>query len=293
MKKQMLGQFETSELIYGSWRINESNLTTDELITFLEKLFELDINTIDTAEIYGGSYHRAEEILGNAFKLKPDLRKKFVIITKTGIVAGNGLTPHYDNTFDYIVNSVEKSLEALCINKIDILLLHRPDILCDFEEIYRTFKYLLDNNKVAEFGVSNYSPIQFSSLYKFLNKRGINLVTNQIELNNFSSEHYDNDNTFFLKGEEISPMIWSPMGGGKLFEDNNISKGIEKIADKYNTSKENIVISFLHNQGLNPCTILGSHKIQRYEDAIDALELQITPEEKYKMIKLFTKKDIR
>ncbi|MGL5020997.1 MAG: aldo/keto reductase, partial [Mycoplasmatales bacterium] len=165
--------------------------------------------------------------------------------------------------------------------------------LNDFEEIYRAFKYLLDNNKVAEFGVSNYTPIQFFSLNKFLNKRGIYLVTNQIELNNFSSEHYDNDNIFFLKGEEINPMIWSPMGGGQLFEDNEISKGIEKIADKYNTSKENIVISFLHNQGLNPCTILGSHKIQRYEDAIDALELQITQEEKYKMIKFFTKKDIR
>jgi predicted oxidoreductase len=88
-------------------------------------------------------------------------------------------------------------------------------------------------------------------------------------------------------------MIWSPMAGGLAFEDNEIANGLAVIADEYNTSVEDLIIAYLHNQGLNPCTILGSHKIQRYEDALDGVEMKISSVDKYKMLKLLTKRDVR
>jgi len=294
MKLQKLGRYEISEIVYGSWRVVESDLSTDELVVFLRKLIELGINTIDTADIYGGKYHAAELKIGEAFKLDPSLKENFRIITKTGIVAvERSKLPYYENQFDYIVESVKDSISSLNVDKIDILLLHRPDLFADFNEIYRSFKYLKDNHLVVEFGVSNYTPLEFDALSMYLSKRGINLVTNQIEINNFTEEHYENDNVFYLKGHEISPMIWSPMAGGLAFADNEIANGLEVIADEYNTSVEDLIIAYLHNQGLNPCTILGSHKIQRYEDALDGVGMKISSVDKYRMLKLLTKRDVR
>jgi len=294
MKKIQVGNLEMSEIIYGMWRISDSNLSKHEIISLLEEMLAMGINTIDTAEIYGNDYNDAEMKLGEVFKERPDLIEKFIIVTKNGIVARDrAATPHYDNSFNYVVNGARKSIEAMNIKKIDLLLLHRPDVFSDFSEIAKAMLYLKEQKLVENFGVSNYTPLQFDSLRKFLNKRNISLVTNQIELNTFNSEHYDNDNVFYLKGEEISPMIWSPMAGGELFNDNNTNKIVSKIADKYDCTVDEVAIAFLHNQGLNPVTILGSNKIDRYKKAINALGLKLTFEEMYEIMKCMIGRDVK
>ena len=294
MKKIKIGNLEMSEIIYGMWRISEANLETTELISLLEEMLELGINTIDTAEIYGADYNDAESKLGAAFKERPDLIEKFIIVTKNGIVARDrAKTPHYDNSFDYVINGARKSIETMNIKKIDLLLLHRPDVFSDFDEIARAMQFLKEQNLVDNFGVSNYTPIQFDALNKFLKKRNLSIVTNQIEINTFNEEHYENDNVYYLKGEEISPMIWSPMGGGELFKENNTNKVVSKIAEKYNATVDEIAIAFLHNQGLNPVTILGSNKVDRYKKAINALNIKITYEEMYEIMKCMIGRDIK
>lgn len=292
MKNRKLGSYTVSEIIYGMWRVISVGITTDELIEFLENLKNLGVTAIDTAAIYGVAYHKAEEALGKAILKKPEIKDDFVIISKCGIEVRNE-TPHYDNTKDYIIKQVTESLEAMHIDQLDILLLHRPDIFMDFDEVYQAFKYLQEKKLVVEFGVSNYTPIQFKSLNTYLSKRGIKLVTNQIEVNNFCIEHYENDNVFYLKGEEITPMIWSPLGGGKLFEDNEIANGMKVIAKKYDVTVSEVAISYLANQGLNPVILLGSHEIKHFETALKGIELELTREDMYFIFKLLTKVNVR
>lgn len=293
MKKINLGQFSISEITYGMWRVANSKNKGGSLYEFLLKLKELDINAIDTAAIYGESYHESEIILGEVFEEYPKLRDDFVIITKCGIEANRVETKHYDTTSEYILREVATSLESLNITSIDVLLLHRPDLFIDFAEVYKAFKVLKDNGLVHEFGVSNFTPTQFRALQKYLSKRGINLVTNQIEVNPYTTEHFDNDNVFFLKGEEISPMIWSPMAGGKLFEINDIAMSISDVAKKYDATISQIAISYISSQGLNPTIILGSQKIKRYEDAIAGLEIKLTREEMYYILQQLTGSDVK
>ena len=84
MKKIRIAEnLEFSQIIHGLWRLSEWNMSSEQLLTFIEECIELGITTFDHADIYGG--YTCEEIFGNALTLKPELREKIQIVTKCGI----------------------------------------------------------------------------------------------------------------------------------------------------------------------------------------------------------------
>lgn len=288
-----------TKIAYGIWRLN--NITSMEIYHNLVEMKKLGIDIIDTADIYHDfekdSYGQSERMIGQALSIDPNLKKHFKVITKCGIVAGKTTPdlPYYNNTFSHIVQSVYNSLINLQVEQIDTLLLHRPDLFSNFNDIYLAFRYLKEKNLVKNFGVSNYTPIQFEALNKYLQKRDLSLVTNQIEMNNFTTEHLDNENIFYLKGSEITPMIWSPMAGGKVFtEDNQLTRDLKLIADLHKTTLSSLVIACLNHQGFEDLVIiLGSHKMKNYHDAIAGLKISLEPKTVYQILKLLTKENVK
>ena len=75
---------EFSRVVLGFWRLLDWNLSTDELIRYLEECLDLGITTMDHADIYGD--YTVEEKFGEAMKKRPDLRDEMQIISKCGIV---------------------------------------------------------------------------------------------------------------------------------------------------------------------------------------------------------------
>ena len=120
---------------------------------------------------------------------------------------------HYDFSETEIRRSIDRSLEKLGIDHADVILLHRPDYLMDPEETAGALDALIAEGKTRHVGVSNFSP----SRYRLLaSKLKAPIVTNQVE---FSPIHLDpiSDGTFdtaLIEGHV--PMIWSPIGGGRL-----------------------------------------------------------------------------
>ncbi len=282
-------------LAFGVWRIND--ITSDDVYNMLVELKKLGINVIDTADIYHlEQYGDSERLIGDALAKDEELRNYFKVVTKCGIKAGAASPelPHYDFSYDHIIKSAIASKDNLGVESIDILLLHRPDLFADFGEIADAFEYLRNEGIVKHFGVSNFTPTQFESLNRYLLKRKIRLITNQIEMNTFTTEHIDNDNIFYLKGAEVNPMIWSPLAGGRLFtEGNDVNGVLTELAEKYNTTIGNIAIAFLNNQGLDPIIILGSMKIERYKEALEGMEIKLERIDMYKIMKALTGKDVK
>ena len=170
---------EFSRVVLGFWRLLDWNLSTDELIRYLEECLDLGITTMDHADIYGD--YTVEEKFGEAMKKRPDLRDKMQIISKCGIVykSETARVKYYNYGTDYIIGQVEKSLKYMGIDHLDTLLLHRPSPFMDPEEISRAFETLLKEGKVRTFGVSNFLPDEFRLLKSYLT---VPLITNQIEL---------------------------------------------------------------------------------------------------------------
>src|SRR5205085_3772351 len=131
------------------------------------------------ADIYGG--YGVEGLFGEALRRQPALRERMQLVSKCGIKLVSPQRPlhtvqHYDTSAAHIIASAEESLRQLHTDRLDLLLIHRPDPLMDFDEIAEAFSALKKSGKVLHFGVSNFSRHQFESL-----NRRIALATNQVE----------------------------------------------------------------------------------------------------------------
>src|SRR5690606_38986779 len=100
-------------------------------------------------------------------------------------------------------------------DRIDLLLIHRPNPLLDPEQVADAFESLKQSGKVLHFGVSNFSPAQFDMLQSYLS---FPLVTNQIEISITRHESLFDGNLDFLMKERVCPIAWSPLGGGNLIK---------------------------------------------------------------------------
>ena len=178
------------------------------------------MTTFDHADIYGG--YTVEQLFGEALALAPALRAKLQLVTKCGICLTTPNRPahrvkHYDTSFEHIVSSVENSLQMLHSERIELLLIHRPDALMDADVVAAAFTHLQLQGKVQHFGVSNFSPAQFDLLAS-----RFPLVTNQIELHPLHLAPLHDGSLDQCQQRRLQPMIWSPLAGGRLITGDDV-----------------------------------------------------------------------
>ena len=162
---------KVSRVALGCMRI--ANKSVEEVEELVKTALDEGINFFDHADIYGGG--KSEEIFGQVLSRNPELRKQMVIQTKCAIIPGK----RYDFSKEHIINSVYASLERLQTDYVEILLLHRPDALCDPKEVAEAFDELYESGKVKYFGVSNHTPFQIELLQKYTKHP---IIINQLQL---------------------------------------------------------------------------------------------------------------
>jgi len=258
---------EFSRIVTGVWRWE--NLSEPETQRMIETSLDLGITTIDHADIYGD--HTVEEKFGKILLRQPSLRSKMELVTKCGIKFPSSRRPAnkshiYDTSARHIIWSAENSLKLLNTDYLDLLLIHRPDPLSDPAEIAEAFEALKKDGKVLHFGVSNFSGPQFRMLQKFVSAP---LVTNQIELSVKYTEPFFNGDVDVLMEFNASPMAWSPMAGGKLFEEDT---EFNRIASENDMTVSQLALSWLllHPSGIFP--VVGTTKTERLREMAAVME---------------------
>lgn len=286
MEKIKLAEgLEFSRIIHGQMRIRDWNLSPGDLLKFAEQIMELGIDTFDNANIYCD--YSCEVLFGQALQLKPSLREKIVIVTKCGIRIMSGKFPeqkiqYYDYSFEYIIGEAEKSLRNFRTDHLNVLLLHRPSYLLNPEEVAKAFDKLKQEGKVRYFGVSNFSPQDFSMLQSYTNEP---LVTNQVEVSPYTITHFENGNMNFFLEKRIPPMAWGPMAWGKLVKPTDekserVVNVLKEIAAELNTDGiDKVIYSWLLMHPAKIMPINGSGKIDNIRRSIDALKLKMSTEQ--------------
>ncbi|MCC8059656.1 MAG: aldo/keto reductase [Clostridiales bacterium] len=279
---KMAEGIEFSRVVLGFWRLLDWNLTTDELIRYLEECMDIGITTMDHADIYGN--YTVEEKFGEAIKKRPDLRNKMQIVTKCGIVykSETARVKYYDYSVEHIKGQVEKSLRYMGTDHIDTLLLHRPSPFADPAEISQAFDELYKEGKVRTFGVSNFLPDEFRLLKSYLN---VPLITDQVELSCLRMDNLENGVINMCMEERIHPMLWSPLAGGRIFTgdgetEKNLRETLEVIREEIGAEDiDEVAFAWLfsHPAGLIPIT--GSGEIKLASRPVKALKYRLTPEE--------------
>ena len=138
-------------------------LSVDEAAKVIRTSYDLGINYFDHATCYGEN-GAAETRFGEAFA-KTGLRREDVVLqSKCGLCFERN---EFDWTKENILSSVEGSLKRLKTDYLDVLLLHRPDVLFEPKEVAAAFDQLEAEGKVRYFGVSNLVPMQIELLKKY------------------------------------------------------------------------------------------------------------------------------
>jgi predicted oxidoreductase len=260
-----------SRIVAGMWRMTEWSMSVEQRVAFIERCLELGVTSFDHADIYGG--YGVESLFGDALRLQPSLRARMQLITKCGIKLVSPQRPqhtiqHYDTSAAHIVASVDNSLRQLGTDRIDLLLIHRPDPLMDFDEVARTFEQLRQTGKVLHFGVSNFSRHQFEALDK-----RIALATNQVEFSPLHTAPMFDETFDGLQDLGVAPMIWSPLAGGRLFQGgeehaDNLRLVIKGIADELEQPFASVVFAWIMQLPSRPLPLTGSGRIEAIAVAV-------------------------
>ena len=275
-----------SNIVAGVWRAREWGLDAQGLAGWMSQALDLGITGFDHADIYGG--YTVEPMFGAAFAQAPGLRERVQLVTKCGIKLVSPQRPghaakSYDSSRAHVLASVDASLQALHTDRIDLLLMHRPDLLMDPEQLADTFRHLLAAGKVLSFGVSNHTPTQLAML-----RKRHPLVTNQIEFSALQMRALADGTLEQCVDLGLRPMIWSPLGGGRLFDGGDAQAArvwgvLQELSWKHGVAVTSIAYAWIMRHPSRPIPVTGTGRVQALGEAVAALKVRLSAEDWYRV----------
>lgn len=266
-----------SRIVYGMWRLgDDSDTSVAHVQAKIEACLAQGITTMDQADIYGG--YEAEEVLGNTLKAAPALKDQIEIVTKCDIVAPAGRyadarVKYYDTSRAHILASVDHSLRLMNIDKIDTLLVHRPDPMMDHHETGAALDEVVASGKVRSVGVSNFKLHDWTLLQSAMKTR---LVTNQIELSLSAHQGFTNGDVAYLQERNVPIMAWSPLGGGSLMTGNgSVQDALAKVAADNGVDSSAVAVAWLLAHPAHIMPVMGTNNINRIKGLSDALKVNM------------------
>lgn len=291
---QNIGQtgIQATRIALGCMRM--SDLKGKQAEEVVGTALDLGINFFDHADIYGGGL--SELRFRDAIKHLNVNRDKMIIQSKCGIREG-----YFDFSKEYILSSVDGILERLGTEYLDFLILHRPDVLVEPEEVAEAFTKLRAEGKVKHFGVSNQNRFQMELLQSYLDEP---LAVNQLQLSpahtpmfdaglnvnmlNKASIEHDDGIVDYCRLKRVTIQAWSPFQidlSRGLFVNHpdykELNETIAKLAKNYNVSSEVIVIAWILRHPAKMQAIVGSMNPSRLKAIDKANDIALTRKEWY------------
>lgn len=292
-------------VVLGLMRIDA--LPDEEIRSLVHTAREAGIDFFDHADVYGGALHHCERRFAEAMALTPSQRDELTIQTKCGIVRGpDGVSnAGFDFSYEHITTSVEGSLQALGTDRIDVLLLHRPDALVEPEEVARAFDDLHAAGKVRAFGVSNHTAGQIELLRRYVRQP---IVANQLQLsithstlvaqglaanmeNERQSTTLDGGGLLdYCRLHDITVQAWSPMQAGFFNgpflgspDYPELNAVIDRLAAKYDVPPIAVATGWITRHPASMQVVLGTTTPARVAGAAQGSQLPLTRPEWYEL----------
>lgn len=286
-------------IVAGCMRMDRLDVTG--AAKYIENAVAHGVNFFDHADIYGGG--ACEELFGAAWKRTDLKREDLFVQSKCGIVRG----VMYDLSREHILASVDGILKRLGLDYLDSLLLHRPDILVEPEEVAAAFDELERTGKVRFFGVSNMKPMQIELLKKYVEQPLVvnqlqvsaahsSMISNGVEVNMLTDGAIDRDGSVldYCRLKDITIQAWSPLQyrSGTIRcaflqndEFSGLKEKLEELGEQYGVSATVMAVAWLLRHPANMQVLVGTMNAERFDEICKACDVQLSREDWYQIFK--------
>jgi aryl-alcohol dehydrogenase-like predicted oxidoreductase len=257
-----------ARLGFGAMRITGPGIwgeprDPDEARRVLRRAVELGVTFVDTAHSYGPEV--SERLIGETLSPFPD---DLVVATKAGLQRGGPSSWVPDGRPQTLRRDVERSLELLRTERLDLLQLHAVDPRVPLEESVGTLVELRDEGKVDLIGLSN---VSVDELERARELTPIVSVQNRYSLGDRSSEDV-------LRASErlgIAFIPWYPLGAGSVADDSAVAQ----IARNRGATPFQVALAWLLARSPAMLPIPGTSSVAHLEENVAAAGLELSEDE--------------
>ena len=285
----------------GHWKV-VGELDQKAVTGLVSRALEAGVNFIDTADVY--SEGRSEQLLGQALKDIGIKRSDIVIATKCcGRV---GPAPNdIGASRGHIMDAVERSLERLQTDHIDLYQIHANDPVTPVEETMRALDNLVSRGLVRYTGVSNWQAWKIMKAQGAAALRGLARFETLQAYYSIAGRDLEREIVPMLEDQKMGLMVWSPLAGGllsgkfgpgsngpegarrTLFDFPPVDKdhawkcveAMREVAKAHDASVARVALAWILAKPFVTSIIIGAKNREQLDDNLAAANLKLTVEQ--------------
>ena len=272
-------------------------LSEEESRPFIRKALESGINFFDTANVYSAG--TSEEILGRSLR---DFANRDEVVVASKVSGqmregpnGSGLSRKE------IMTELEHSLTRLGTDYIDLYQIHRFDRATPIEETLEALHDAVRAGKVRYLGASSMYAWQFAkALYTADIQSWSRFVSMQNHYNLLNREE-EREMLPLCADQGVGVIPWSPLARGRLTRewgektnrsetdrfgaqlyqdsDRTIVERVAEVAQERGVPRAQVALAWVLSNPVVTAPIVGATKLEHLDDAVAAVELELSDEE--------------
>jgi aryl-alcohol dehydrogenase (NADP+) len=288
---------------YGSKQWRPWVLEEAEARPFIKRALDAGINFFDTADVY--SLGESERVTGKLLKESGVQRENLIVATKVNGQMSDDVNDR-GLSRKHILDSIDKSLQRLQMDYVDLYQIHRWDYAAPIEETMEALNDVVRAGKARYIGASSMFAWQFA---KALHVSEIHGWTRFISMQNHYNLVYREEEREMIPlciDQGIGLIPWSPMargffagdrkrgGGGATLRANNdpfgnslyfreedfaVAECVGEVAKARGVSGSQIALAWILAKPHVAAPIIGATKMEHLDQAIDALEIRLSDDD--------------
>lgn len=317
MQYRRLGQagIKVSVLSYGSWLTFGSQQAVEQSIECMGAAYDAGVNFFDNAEVYSAG--EAETVMGKALEELGWPRYSYLVSTKYfwGIHRD---TPNAFLTLNrkYLMEAVDKSLERLGLDHVDLVYCHRPDPETPIEETVWAMSDIVASGRALYWGTSEWSADEIRAAWEMAERHHLRKpVVEQPEYNLFNRTKVEKEFARLYEDIGLGLTTWSPLASGLLtgkylngipegsrgenvewlqdmLRDEDANAKVQEfkgIADEIGCTSAQLALAWTASNPNVSTVITGASKIEQLNENLQALEVlaELTDEHKARIEEIF------